>query len=74
MSSDSAPTRTLPHNPSLPQLRKQAKELLKACRAGEEAAVAEVERLERSPVPANFALVTCRGYSRTALRLVRSQR
>ena len=28
MSSHSAPTRTLPHKPSLAQLRKQAKELL----------------------------------------------
>ena len=53
---DSAPTRTLPHKPSLAQLRKQAKELLKSYRAGKEAAVAEVERFERSPDPANFAL------------------
>jgi ankyrin repeat protein len=56
MSSHSAPTRTLPHKPSLAQLRKQAKELLKSYRAGKEAAVAEVERFERSPDPANFAL------------------
>ncbi len=56
MSSRSAPTRTLPHKPSLAQLRKQAKELLKSYRAGKEAAVAEVERFERSPDPANFAL------------------
>jgi ankyrin repeat protein len=56
MSSHSAPTRTLPDKPSLAQLRKQAKELLKSYRAGEEAAVAEVERFERSPDPAHFAL------------------
>jgi hypothetical protein len=56
MSSQPAPTRTLPHKPSLAQLRKQAKELQKAYRACKEAAVAEVERFERSPDPANFAL------------------
>ena len=56
MSSDSAPTCILPNKPSLAQLRKQAKELLKSYRAGIEAAVAEVERFERSPDPANFAL------------------
>jgi ankyrin repeat protein len=56
MSSESAPTRTLPDKPSLTQLRKQAKELRKAYRAGQEAAVAEVERFERSPDPAKFAL------------------
>src|SRR6186997_2591198 len=52
----SAPTRTLPARPSLQQLRKQAKELLKAYRAGEVAAVAEVERFEGRPDPAKFAL------------------
>jgi ankyrin repeat protein len=56
MSSDSAPTRTLPPKPSLAQLRKQAKELLKSYRVGKESAVAEVERFERSPDPASFAL------------------
>jgi ankyrin repeat protein len=56
MSSHSAPTRTLPDKPSLAQLRKQAKELLKSYRAGKDAAVAEVERFERNPDPANFAL------------------
>ena len=56
MSSHPAPTRTLPDKPSLAQLRKQAKELLKSYRAGNEAAVAEVERFERSPDPAHFAL------------------
>ena len=56
MSSHSAPTRTLPDKPSLAQLRKQAKELLKSYCAGKEAAIAEVERFERSPDAANFAL------------------
>ena len=56
MSSHSAPARTLPHKPSLVQLRKQAKELLKSYRAGKQAAVAEIERFERSPDPAQFAL------------------
>ncbi len=56
MSSQPAPTRTLPDKPRLVQLRKQAKELLKSYRAGREAAVAEVERFEQSPDPANFAL------------------
>lgn len=56
MSSHSAPTRTLPHKPSLAQLRKQAKELLKSYRGGKDAAVAEVERFERSADPANFVL------------------
>lgn len=56
MSSHTGPTRTLPHKPSLSQLRKQAKELLNSYRAGKDAAVAEVEHFERSPDPANFAL------------------
>ena len=56
MSSNSAPTRTLPNKPSLAELRKQAKELLKSYRAGKQAAAAEVERFERSPDPAHFAL------------------
>lgn len=56
MSSQPAPTRTLPPKPSLAQLRKQAKELFHSYRAGREAAVAEIERFERSPDPATFAL------------------
>jgi ankyrin repeat protein len=56
MSSHPAPTRSLPDKPSLAQLRKQAKELLKAYRAGAEAAVAEVQRFERKPDPTQFAL------------------
>jgi hypothetical protein len=54
MSSQPAPMRTLPDKPSLAQFRKQAKELLKSYRAGQEAAVAEVERFERSPRVADF--------------------
>lgn len=54
--STAAPTRSLPEKPSLEQLRKQAKELLKAYRAGLGDAVAEVERLERHPDPGKFAL------------------
>jgi ankyrin repeat protein len=54
--SQSAPTRSLPANPSLAQLRKQAKELLKSFRAGEPTAVIEVERFERQPDPSTFAL------------------
>jgi ankyrin repeat protein len=53
---DSAPTRSLPARPSLSQLRKQAKELLRAYRAGEPAAITEVERFERAPDPARFVL------------------
>src|SRR5687768_3447860 len=53
----SAPTRTLPPRPSLTQLQKQAKELLKSYRAGEDAAVAEVKRFERIAEPAAFTLV-----------------
>lgn len=56
MSSHPALARTLPPKPSLAQLRKQANELLHSYRAGEDAAVAEVARLERRPDPANFAL------------------
>lgn len=56
MSSHSEPVRTLPSKPSFAQLRKQAKELLHSYLAREDAAVAEVERLERSPDPAKFAL------------------
>jgi ankyrin repeat protein len=56
MSSEFAPTRTLPLEPSLAQLRKQAKEPLESYRAGKESAVAEVERFERRPDPENFAL------------------
>ena len=50
------PTRRLPPQPSLEQLRKQAKDLLERYRAGDAAAIAEVHRFERQPDPATFAL------------------
>lgn len=52
-----APTRSLPARPSLVQLKKQAKELLKAYRAGDAAAVAEVALFEQHPDSAKFTLV-----------------
>jgi ankyrin repeat protein len=52
----SYPTRRLPKQPSLEQLRKQAKDLLRQYRAGDSAAVAEVESFERRPDAATFAL------------------
>ena len=51
-----APTRRLPAQPSIEQLRKQAKELLEQYRASYAAAVAEVNQFEREPDPAAFAL------------------
>jgi len=50
------PARRLPPHPSLEQLRKQAKDLLEEYRAGDLAAVAEVDRFKRHPDPAAFAL------------------
>jgi ankyrin repeat protein len=50
------PTRRLPKQPNLEQLRKQAKDLLEQYRAAEPAAVAEVQQFERRPDPAAFAL------------------
>jgi ankyrin repeat protein len=52
----SAPTRRLPQHPSLEQLRKQAKDLLRDYQAGLSAAVAEVSQHERSPNRNAFAL------------------
>ena len=51
-----APTRRLPENPNLEQLRKQAKDLLEQYRSGEASGIAEVERFERNPNPFTFAL------------------
>lgn len=56
MSSQPAPTRTLPARPNLEHLRKQAKQLLAAYRARDGATVVEVERFDRNADPANFAL------------------
>ena len=50
------PTRRLPGQPSLERLRKQAKDLLRQYRAGDPAAVAEVQQFERKPDPSTFAL------------------
>jgi ankyrin repeat protein len=52
----SYPMRRLPRQPSLEQLRKQAKDLLERYRAGDPAAIAEVRQFERRPDPAAFAL------------------
>ena len=52
----SHPTRRLPPQPSLEQLRKQAKDLLAEYRAGDPAAVAEVQQFELHPDPSQFAL------------------
>jgi ankyrin repeat protein len=52
----SHPTRRLPPQPSLEQLRKQAKDLLEQYRTGAAAARAEVEQFELAPDPAKFAL------------------
>ena len=48
--------RPWPHWPNFDQFKHQAKELLKAYRAGDAAAVAEVEQHEQTPDPAEFAL------------------
>jgi len=50
------PTRTVREQPDLEQLKRQAKELLKAYRAGEAGAVAEVDNHFRDVDPAKFAL------------------
>lgn len=51
-----APTRRLPPHPNLGQLRKQAKDLLEQYRSGDPAAIAEIQKFERSPDPSTFAL------------------
>src|SRR5262245_32891029 len=48
--------REWPRWPNFDQFRHQAKDLLKACRAGDANAVAEVQRHEHAPDPAGFAL------------------
>ncbi len=50
------PSRKLPAQPSLEQLRKQAKDLLDQYRAGVPEAVAEVRQFERKPELPHFAL------------------
>src|SRR5687768_16469182 len=56
--SPTRPRRTLPPHPSLEQLKKQAKNLRDAFRAGEPDAIAEVNAAIRSPAPTadSFAL------------------
>src|SRR5262245_51621073 len=48
--------RQWPYRPDFSQFKRQAKELLKAYRAGDTNAVAEVERHEQAPDPTAFAL------------------
>jgi ankyrin repeat protein len=48
--------REWPYRPDFNQFKHQAKDLLKAYRAGDASAVAEVERHEQAPDPAAFAL------------------
>ncbi|MCU1292546.1 MAG: Ankyrin [Bryobacterales bacterium] len=48
--------RRLPQQPSLEQLRKQAKDLLDQYRSGHPEAIAEVHHFERHPEPSKFAL------------------
>ncbi len=48
--------RQWPYRPDFNQFKRQAKELLKAYRAGDSSAVAEVDRHEQAPEPAAFAL------------------
>jgi hypothetical protein len=50
------PTRTLPERPDLDQLKRQAKELLEEFLAGDEKAVAEVNRFYNDADAAKFAL------------------
>ncbi len=52
-----APTRNLPPRPNLPQLRKQAKQLLKSFKAGNLDATEEVQRFDQSLIQAVFSLV-----------------
>ena len=56
MSVHASPTRRLPRQPNLQQLRKQAKDLLEQYRTGQPAAVAEVQQFDRAPHPAELAL------------------
>ncbi len=54
--SEKYPSRRLPAQPSLEQLRKQAKDLLEEYLTGAPGAVAEVQQYERVPEPSQFAL------------------
>jgi ankyrin repeat protein len=70
-------TREWPNWPNLNQFKHQAKDLLKAYRAGDADAVAEVQRHERTPDPATFALhdaqrVLARSYGFASWRKLKS--
>ena len=54
--SSSRPTRSMRENPDLDQIKRQAKELLKAFRAGDRAAVDEVNTHYRDADASKFAL------------------
>ena len=56
MPRQSLPTRTLRERPDLEQIKRQAKELLEAFRAGDRAAVDEVTAHYHDPDPRTFAL------------------
>lgn len=55
--SDSQPTRILPTNPHLEQLRKQAKDLLRSYLSGDPAVIAEVQRFEQGKILKQLTLV-----------------
>jgi ankyrin repeat protein len=54
--SQNPPTRAMRDNPDIDQLKRQAKELLEACRASAAQAVAEVTAYHRTADPETFAL------------------
>jgi ankyrin repeat protein len=69
--------RKWPYRPNFDQFRHQAKDLLKAYRAGDAAAVAEVQRHEQAPDPSTFALrdaqrVLARTYGFTSWQKLKS--
>ncbi|HEV3081227.1 MAG TPA: hypothetical protein VGY66_15715, partial [Gemmataceae bacterium] len=66
--------RQWPYRPDFNQFKRQAKELLKAYRAGDANAVAEVQRHEQAPDPTAFALhdaqrVLARSYGFTSWQM-----
>lgn len=70
------PTRQLPDQPSMEQLAKQAKELLKSVRAEDDHALAEVQTFEREPDFSKFRLsdaqrVLARSYGYISWRQLR---
>jgi ankyrin repeat protein len=72
-----SPGREWPHRPDFNQFKRQAKELLKAYRAGDAKAVVEVKRHEQAPDPGAFALhdaqrVLARSYGFTSWHKLKS--